>query len=99
MFRYFLLVVCTSFSSLAAVGDPVLLTDPPSNFQLKAEVAAVLIFINDQVLLLQRLPTLHGTSLSKFQILHSFLYKTVISNSARKISLKLGTMSSFLFEG
>ena len=34
-----------------------LLTDPPPNFQLKAEIAAVLPFIEDKVLLLQRLPT------------------------------------------
>lgn len=51
------LAACIALSSLAALGDPVLLTDPPPNFQLKAEVAAVLPFINNQVLLLQRLPT------------------------------------------
>lgn len=37
--------------------DRVLLTIPPSNFLVKAEVVAILPFINDKVLLLQRLPT------------------------------------------
>lgn len=57
MFRCFLLIACISFKSLAAVGDPVLLTDPPSNFSPKAEIAVVLPFLNDKILLLQRLPT------------------------------------------
>lgn len=34
-----------------------LLKDPPLNFSIKAEVVAVLPFIGDEVLLLQRLPT------------------------------------------
>lgn len=35
----------------------VLLTEPPKNFILKAEVVAILPFIEDRILLLQRLPT------------------------------------------
>ena len=51
---FFMILFAKSF---CLAGDRVLLKDPPVNFSLKAEVLAVLPFIHDKVLLLQRLPT------------------------------------------
>lgn len=50
--------VPSALSRELCIGEEkVLLKDPPLNFSLKAEVVAVLPFFNEEVLLLQRLPT------------------------------------------
>ena len=50
-------VVLAIFPFFNLLGEPVLSLTPPPDFSLKAEVAAVLPLIQDQVLLLQRVPT------------------------------------------
>lgn len=52
---YFILFLLSNYFCFA--GERVLLNEPPTNFSVKAEVVAVLPFIDNEVLLLQRLPT------------------------------------------
>lgn len=52
-----LLIACLFWHGLIAGENLVLQTAPPSDFSLKAEVASVVPFIQDKILLLQRLPT------------------------------------------
>jgi len=57
MFRSFLLLTFAFCLLLSKGKCSVLLTDSPPGFSVKAEVAAVLPFFEDKILLLQRLPT------------------------------------------
>jgi 8-oxo-dGTP diphosphatase len=50
-------MIIMTVNHLCHSGERVLQTQPPPNFLIKAQVAAILPLIEDKVLLLQRLPT------------------------------------------
>lgn len=55
--RLFCFILFLLAAQFCVAGEKVLLKDQPINFSVKAEVVAILTFFDDEVLLLQRLPT------------------------------------------